>query len=128
MTPPFVISQINTVEAETALDNFLGGEIQDAQSLFQDFSTRIYLFCYLDQAENTGRRILVCSEVNEKEVRVCIEAAYNLFAGDTNYHVERIGTTPREGATLDLPRLLQQAYDKLIKWKPTHENIWDNVF
>ena len=128
MTPPFVITQVNTLEAENALDNFISGDIRDAQTHFRDLATSIYLFCRLDEAEYTGRRILVVSEVNEKELRICIEAAYNLFDGDTNYHVERIGTVEREMAWSELPQMLQKAYDKLIMWKPTHENIWDNVY
>lgn len=128
MTPPFIITQVNALEAVDALDNFISGDIRDAQSHFQDLNTSIYLFCRLDQAEYLGRRILVCSEVKEKVLRICIEAAYNLFDGDVHYHVERIGTVDRNRAWAELPQMLQLAYDKLIMWKPTHENIWDNVY
>jgi hypothetical protein len=124
----YAITQLNTFEAESALDIFINGDLQGALEHIRNLNASVYLSCRLDSSAYNGRRLLVVADANQDLVRVCVEAAYELFEGDTHYHVERIGTSSRSGARDELPRLLHQAYDRLISWKPTHENIWDNVY
>ncbi len=128
MTIAYAITQVNDYQAENALENFINREIADATPHMRNQAAAIYLFCRLDEAEYTGRRIIVVSDSGQEYVRVCIEASYELFAGDTHYHVKRIGTADRATGLQELPAVIRKAYAELIAWKPTHEFIWDNVY
>jgi|GEM_PF-1869955 len=128
MSIAYAIAQVNTIEAESALETFINTDLKDALGHINNISASVYLYCCLDNVQHAGRRILVVSASNEEVVRVCIEAAYELFEGDTHYYVARIGTADRDKAGAEVPALLRKAYESLVNWKPTHENIWDNVY
>jgi hypothetical protein len=128
MGTTYTITHVNTLEAENALDHFITGELCDTMGHIRQMNASIYLSCRLDASEHKGRRIMVVADANQDLVRVCIEATYELFEGDTHYFVERIGTSNRAEASDKVPGLVQKAYDRLITWKPTHANIWDNVY
>lgn len=114
--------------AEIAFQNFLANELAQAKSTFDNPANRVYLYCHLVPEGERTRRLLVVSETGESVVRVCIEASYELFEGDTHYYVRRVGTTPREEAAEGIEPLLHTAFAELVAWRPTHENIWENVF
>ncbi|MEI6045940.1 MAG: hypothetical protein WCS37_16445 [Chloroflexota bacterium] len=115
--------------AEKAFQNFLAAELIRSLPRISAPNDRVYLYCHLVPEGEPSRRLLVVSEPEEKVVRVCVEATYELFEGDVHYHVRRIGTAPREQADeKQLEGLLQTAYSELMAWHPTHESIWENVF
>ncbi|NWJ45600.1 MAG: hypothetical protein HXX08_06955 [Chloroflexi bacterium] len=128
MGSTYAITQVNTLEAENALDRFIKGDLQDAIDHIQQINASVYYSCRLDNLESKGRRIMIVADANEDLVRICIEASYELYEGDTHFFVERIGTSNRSEARERVPNLMQRAYDRLITWKPSHDNIWDNVY
>ena len=118
-----------TIQGEAArnLQQFLV-ELQSAQSRFDDSEAEVYMYCHLMPEGEPSRRVLVVVDKLSPLVRVCIEAAYELFAGDVHHFVQRIGTVNRDETATQLAPLVQQAYDRLLAWRPTHESIWDYVF
>jgi hypothetical protein len=113
--------------ARGAFQSFLANELTPALPEISNPANRVYLYCHLRPEGEPTRRLLVVSEPGEVVVRVCIEASYQLFDGDTHYHVRRIGSTSREN-TAGIEPLLHSAYEELLAWRPTHESIWENVF
>lgn len=112
--------------AEHAITDFLANEV--AATPFTNAEEGFYLYCHCAPEDAPTRRVLVVTDRYSEIVRVCIEAAYELFAGDTHYHVRRIGTVTREQVETQIEPLVRQAFSELVAWKPTHENIWDYVF
>ena len=119
--------EVSQARAVRSLSLFLG-ELALAQPCFDDNEADVYMSCHLVAEGEPSRRVLVVSDKHSPIVRVCIEAAYELFEGDIHHHVQRIGTVNRDETGTKLVPLVREAYDRLMAWKPTHENIWDYVF
>ena len=113
--------------AHTAFENFLRNELPQAQQYWADTEAAIYMFCHLAPAGEASRRVLVVTDKNSPIVRVCIEAACELFEGDIRHYVQRVGTVNREEAPAKLEALVREAYHRLMAWRPTYENILDTV-
>jgi hypothetical protein len=111
----FVQTVESTEYAERALENFLVQTVADAP--FEDYEAGIYVYCQCAPEGELSRRVLVVCDKYTQPVRVCIEAAYELFQGDIHHHVRT-----------ELEPLIRRAFAELMAWKPTHENIWDYVF
>jgi hypothetical protein len=122
----FVHTVESTEYAECALEDFLAQAVADAP--FEDYEAGIYVYCQCAPEGELPRRVLVVCDKYTQPVRVCIEAAYELFQGDIHYHVKRINTVNRENVRIELEPLIRRAFAELMAWKPTHENIWDYVF
>ncbi len=123
----FVQSAESTELAEHAYGQFLQ-ELSEAAPRLGNLDVDVYMWCHLAPPGEESRRILVVADRHSPIVRVCIEAAYALFAGDIHHYVKRIGTVTRAEIAGGLTPLVSEAYQRLMAWKPTHENIWDNVF
>ncbi len=128
MTTKIIPSQELAHLAADSLDKFLQTELVEAAPRFATNDSEIYMFCHLAPEGEMSRRMMVVSDFGSPVVRVCIEAAYELFEGDVHHFVQRIGTVNRDEVAIGLEPLVRQAYDRLMAWKPTHENIWDYVF
>jgi hypothetical protein len=114
--------------AENAFEHFINSELAPASLRFGNSEAEIYMYCHLAPEGEPSRRLLVVTDKQSAIIRVCIEAAYELFAGDIHHYVNRVGTVNRDEADEKLIPLVREAYDRLIAWKPSHENIWDNVY
>ncbi len=123
----YVQTDSSQLSAQRNFEQFLN-DLAAASSRFADNEAEIYMFCHLAPENEPGRRVLVVTDKHSPIVRVCIEAAYELFAGDIHHYVQRIGTVERQETRTKLVPLVREAYERLMSWKPTHENIWDNVF
>jgi hypothetical protein len=75
--------------------------------------------------EKSERRLMIVFEKNNPEIKVFIEATYELFAGDIHYCVEQIGTVWRSEITKELAPVIEKACQHLLVWKPSHANIWN---
>ncbi|HEX2916200.1 MAG TPA: hypothetical protein VH186_35900 [Chloroflexia bacterium] len=128
MANTFVLTRESGEMAELAFNHFMQTVLDEGARRFSDYESGIYMYCQLAPEDEAGRRVLVVSERYSQVVRVCIEAAYELFEGDVHHYVQRIGTVERETVSSNLEPLMRQAYNSLMAWKPTHENIWDNVY
>lgn len=122
----FVQSQESVELANLALERFINIDLAEAAPRFSDLEAEIYLYCPLAPDDELGRRVMVVSDHNSPVIRVCIEAAYELFEGDVHHFAQRIGTVRRDEAanTDNLILLVRQAYERLLDWRP----IWDYVF
>ena len=120
----FVQSQENVELAALAIERFISIDLIEAAPGFSDLETEIYIYCPLAPDDELSRRVMVVSDRNSPVIRVCIEAAYELFEGDVHHFVQRIGTIHRDEAANDLTPLVRQAYERLLDWRP----IWDYVF
>lgn len=120
--------QEHTQLAARAFDLFVHTELAQAAARFENSEAEIYIYCHLAPEGEPTRRLLVVTDKHSQVVRVCIEAAYELFAGEVHHHVERVGTVNRSDMNTDLENLVREAYQRLIAWKPTHDNIWDDVY
>jgi len=113
--------------ATRAFEDFRENSLTPALPQIGDPTNQVYLFCHLMPDGLYGRRLMVVSEPGEDLVRVYVEASYDLFEGDTHYHVRRIGDMPRNRAAQDLPGLLQTAFTELMAWNSSHQSIWEEI-
>jgi hypothetical protein len=125
-------TQASISEAEIALENFiknvLPGEMWKFNTTDNDIiSTADFSWCDISTGREFSRRLLMLSDPHNLQVRVCIEAAYQTFECDTCFHVERVGTFFRDEAATELEPLLRRAFERMLNWQATPENIWDLI-
>lgn len=119
-------------EAVTTLEHFIKNDLPREMPRFTKADAAIdmwvyFVWCDIKTNKEFSRRLLVLSDAVSLQVRVCIEVAYQTFECDQCYHVERIGTFFRDEADTELEPLLRNAFDRMMKWQPTPENIWDLI-
>lgn len=112
--------------ATKAFADFMANSLPPALSCAGDPQCRIHLFVHLMPDGVYTRRIMVESEPGEALINVLVEASYQLFEGDTHYHVRRIGAVPRDKATEGLPAILPVAFDEIMAWHTSHNSIWED--
>ncbi len=128
MTDSYTPGQKSAELAARSFEQFLYNELAQATPRFGDSEAEIYVYCHLAPEGEPSRRVLIVTDRRSPIVRVCIEAAYELFEGDVHHYVQRIGTVNRDETATKLIPLVREAYERLMAWKPTNENIWDYVF
>src|SRR3712207_577188 len=72
--------------------SFVNYELSHALERFDHQDAAVYIYCHLTDPGEPSRRVLVITEANSARIAVCIEAAYELFAGDTHHYVRQVGT------------------------------------
>lgn len=120
-----MVTTLGVTETEKLFENFVAQQVPTMFELLEKPDDISFFCCSFSNPKELSRRVLVVADASSPTVRVCIEAAYALFEGDLNYKVERIGEIYRQQVRHELVSLLQVAYERLISWKPTQENIWD---
>jgi hypothetical protein len=124
-----VATLVFTEAAEKLYQDFVTYNVPNMLGLLEEDANDIHFFyCSFNNPEQLSRRVLVVADGGSPVVRVCIEAAYELFEGEINYKVERVGTVQRQEVRQGLIPLLDRAFERLVSWRPTHDNIWDNVY
>ena len=123
-----VATLVFTEVADKRFSDFMAQDVPLVMEQLENAMDMHYSYCSFNGPDELSRRVLVVADQNSPVVRVCTEAAYELFEGDINYKVERIGTVDRSQVKTDLVPLLERAFQKLVSWKPTHDNIWDNAY
>lgn len=120
-----MVTTLGVTETEKLFENFVAHQVPTMYELLENPDDISFFCCNFSQPKELSRRVLVVADASSPTVRVCIEAAYELFEGDINYKVERVGEIYRRQVRQELINLLQTAYARLISWRPTQENIWD---
>ena len=116
-------------EAATMLwDDFVAYDVPKMMELLEDANQIHFFHCSFNGPHELSRRVLIVADASSPIVRVCTEVAYELFEVDIHYKVERVGTINRNQLRSGLVPLLQTAFSRLVSWRPTHDNIWDNVY
>ncbi len=123
-----VATLVFTNAATQVFNDFMTYEVPGIVEQLANVNDLHFFCCSFNGPDELSRRVLVVADASSPIVRVCIEAAYELFEGDIHYKVERIGTVDRSQLRTDFLPLLERAFDKLYIWRPTHDNIWDNVY
>lgn len=123
-----VATLVFTDAATQVFNDFMTCEVPGMMEQLAKPDELHFFYCSFNGPDELSRRVLVVADASSPIVRVCIEAAYELFEGDIHYKVERIGTVDRSQLRSDFVPLLERAFDKLYNWRPTHDNIWDNVY
>jgi hypothetical protein len=125
-------TQITKNEAEIILEDFIKNTLPGEMYRFKTTENDIAIVGDFSWQERPGgqevsRRLLILSDPHNLQVRVCAEAAYQTFECDTCFHVERVGTFFRDEAETALVPLLRRAFDRLLNWEATPDNIWDLI-
>ncbi len=112
---------------ENAFQTFLNDVLPEALISLADPTMGVDLHCKIVPPGKPGRRLLVESDPGEGQVRVIVEATYEVFEGDTHYHVQRIGAVDRTKAGEELEPLLKKAFANISTWNPNHDSVWEDV-
>jgi hypothetical protein len=125
-------TQSSVKEAEIALENFiqniLPGEMVQFKTTDNDISiVADFAWCDIETGREFSRRLLILSDPRNLQVRVCVESAFQTFECETCFHVERVGTFFRDEAATELEPLLHRAFERMLNWQITPENIWDFI-
>lgn len=122
-----VATLVFTEAAGERFKDFMTNTVPGILKQLEDENEIHFFHCDFNGPDELSRRVLVVADASSPLVRVCIEAAYELFEGDINYKVERIGTVNRAQVGSGLVPLMHKAFAQLVGWRPTQDNIWENV-
>lgn len=112
-----------TIISSNTFEDFIEYELTRALERFDQEEAAVYIYCHQARPYEPSRRVLVVTEADSATITVCIETAYELFAGDIHHCVRRIGTINRAEVTEKLLPLVYEAYEIVLAWKPTFANI-----
>ncbi len=118
----------NRFDSTQAFQDFISLELQHALDNFHDPKAAVYFYCHVKTPDAPGRRVLAVTEAYSSKIVVSVEAAYQVFAGDTHYVVREIGAVERSQAAEHLLPLLLEAYETAITWKPAFSDIEEYLY
>jgi hypothetical protein len=118
----------NRFDSTQAFQEFISLELQHAQGSFQDRKAAVYIYCQVNNPDVPGRRVLAVAEAYSPKIEVSVEAAYQVFDGDTHYVVREIGAVERFQAAGQLLPLVLEAYETATTWKPTFSDIGEYLY
>lgn len=115
-------------DSTQAFQDFIALELQNSLDRFNDPKLAVYIYCQVKDPAVPGRRVLAVTEAYSSKIDVSVEAAYQVFAGDTHYVVREIGAVERSQAATQLLPLLLEAYETALTWKPAFDDIEKYLF